>query len=146
MKIYFAAPIRGDRSKIKTNRFIVEFIKEFGHEVLTDHTVKKKEKLVEIENNFGCTNIYQRDINWLKECDLMITEASVPSFGVGYEVGYLLGINNLFNKKNRKVIILYDKNIKEKVSALVVGNTDLNAIVYGYENEEDIRDHTEFNQ
>ena len=139
MKIYFAAPIRGDRSKIKTNRFIVEFIREFNHEILTGHTVKKKEKLVEIENNFGHANIYQRDMSWLKECDLMIAEASAPSFGVGYEVGYLLGINNLFNKKNRKVIILYDKNIKEKVSALAVGNTDSNAIVYGYENEEDIR-------
>ncbi|MCK5084184.1 MAG: nucleoside 2-deoxyribosyltransferase [Candidatus Pacebacteria bacterium] len=138
MKIYFAAPVRGDRSKIETNKFIVELIKELGHEVLTGHTVKEKEKLVEIENNFGHTSIYERDMNWLKECDLMIAEASTPSFGVGYEAGYLLGSGNSFDKKNRKVIILYDKNTEEKVSALAVGNTDLNAIVYGYESEKDI--------
>ena len=139
MKIYFAAPIRGDRSKIETNKFIVKLINELGHEVLTGHTVKKKEKLVEIENNFGHTNIYQRDMSWLKECDIMIAEASVPSFGVGYEVGYLLGNGNSFDKKNRKVIILYDKNTEEKVSALAVGNTDSNVIVCGYRNKEDIR-------
>ena len=139
MKIYFAAPIRGDRSKIETNKFIVELIKEFGHEVLTEHTIREKKKLVEIEDNFGHANIYQRDMNWLKECDLMIAEASTPSFGVGYEAGYLLGISNSFDKNNRKVIILYDKNIEKKVSALAIGNSDSNAVVYGYKNEEDIR-------
>ena len=139
MKIYFAAPIRGDRSKIETNKFIVELIKEFGHEVLTEHTIREKKKLVEIENNFGHANIYQRDMNWLKECDLMIAETSTPSFGVGYEAGYLLGISNSFDKNNRKVIILYDKNIEKKVSALAIGNSDSNAVVYGYKNEEDIR-------
>ncbi|MEA2097695.1 MAG: nucleoside 2-deoxyribosyltransferase [Patescibacteria group bacterium] len=138
MKIYFAAPVRGDRSKIETNKFIVKLIKESGHEILTEHTIKEKEKLVEIENNFGHKNIYQRDINWLKECDLMIAEASTSSFGVGYETGYLLGISNPFDKNNRKVIILYDKNIEKEVSALAVGNSDSNAVVYGYKNEKDI--------
>jgi 2'-deoxynucleoside 5'-phosphate N-hydrolase len=110
-----------------------------GHKILTEHTVKDKERLLEIENNFGHANIYQRDMDWLKECDLMIAEVSAPSFGVGYEVGYLLGNANSFNKKNRKVIILYDKNIEEAVSALAIGNTDLNAIVFGYESREDIK-------
>lgn len=139
MKIYFASPIRGDRSNLKTSKFIVELIKSFGHEVLTEHTVKEKEKLMEIEDNFGHTNIYQRDMDWIKECDLMIAEASAPSFGVGYEAGYLLGSAASFDKKNRKVIILYTKNIENRVSALAVGNTDPNAIVFGYESEEDIR-------
>lgn len=139
MKIFFASPIRGDRSNLEMSKFIVELIKEFGHKVLTEHTVKEKERLMEIENNFGHTNVYQRDMDWLKECDLMIAEASAPSFGVGYEAGYLLGGVNSSNKKNRKVIILYDKKIENSVSALTVGNTDSNAIVFGYESEEDIR-------
>jgi 2'-deoxynucleoside 5'-phosphate N-hydrolase len=139
MKIYFASPIRGDRSNLEMNKIIVELVKEMGHKVLTEHTVREKEKLMEIENNFGHTNIYQRDMDWLKECDLMIAEASAPSFGVGYEVGFLLGSADSSDKKNRKVIILYDKKIENSVSALAVGNTDPNAIVFGYESEEDIR-------
>ncbi len=139
MKIFFASPIRGDRNNLEMNRFIVKLIKELGHEILTEHTVKEKEKLMEIENNFGHTNIYQRDMDWLRECDLMIAEASAPSFGVGYEAGYLLGSADSSGEKNKKVIILYDKSVENLVSALAVGNTDPNAIVFGYESEEDIR-------
>jgi len=139
MKIFFASPIRGDRSNLETNKFIVKLIKELGHKVLTEHTVKEKEKLVEIENNFGHANVYQRDMSWLKECDLMIAEASAPSFGVGYEAGYLLGGADSSDRKNRKVIILYDKNVENWVSVLAVGNIDSNAIVFGYESREDIK-------
>ena len=135
MNVYFAAPIRGDRSKIETNKYIVNFIKERGHEVLTDHTVKEKEKLIEIENNFGSTNIYKRDMKWIDECDILIAEATAPSFGVGYEVGYMLGSEDL---RNKKVIILFDRIIESQVSAMVTGNCDKNAIVYGYESVDDI--------
>jgi len=135
MNVYLAAPIRGDRSKIETNKYIVNFVKERGHEVLTDHIVKEKEKLIEIENNFGSTNIYKRDMKWIDECDILIAEATVPSFGVGYEVGYMLGSKDL---KDKKVIILFDRTIESEVSAMATGNCDENAVVYGYKSIDDI--------
>ncbi|MCK4892201.1 MAG: hypothetical protein KAS78_06040, partial [Candidatus Pacebacteria bacterium] len=69
------------------------------------------------------------------ECDILIAEATTPSFGVGYEVGYMLCAKKL---KNRKVIILYDKTIENQISAIATGNCNKNATVYGYESEDDI--------
>jgi hypothetical protein len=36
-------------------------------------------------------DIYRRDMNWLRECQLFIAEVSGSSFGLSFETGYLLG-------------------------------------------------------
>ena len=54
---------------------------------------------------------------WLEQCDLFIAEVSGSSFGLGFEVGYLLGATN------KKVILLYRRELEHKLSLLISGNT-----------------------
>ncbi|MEI7962017.1 MAG: nucleoside 2-deoxyribosyltransferase [archaeon] len=34
------------------------------------------------------TYIFDRDVAWIKEADLVVAEVSMPSVGVGYEIGF----------------------------------------------------------
>ena len=36
--------------------------------------------------------VYERDVNWIQNCDVLIAEVSVPSHGVGYEIGFALNM------------------------------------------------------
>ena len=68
-------------------------------------------------------DVYERDTDWIKNCDVLIAEVSVPSHGVGYEIGYALNIG-------KPVLCLYQKS--RKVSKMISGNSDpnLNTQIY----------------
>ena len=65
--------------------------------------------------------IYKRDVNWINECDILIAEVTVPSLGVGYEIGYAESLN-------KKIICLYQAN--ENLSAMIKGNENITQISY----------------
>jgi nucleoside 2-deoxyribosyltransferase len=60
-----------------------------GHEVLTRHLVE--DNAWEADRLITPKEIYERDMKWLKQCDLFMAEVSGSSFGLGFETGYLLG-------------------------------------------------------
>ena len=41
MKIYFCGSIKGGRSKVEVYRQIIDYLKEGGHDVLTEHVGDK---------------------------------------------------------------------------------------------------------
>jgi len=61
-------------------------------------------------------------------CDILIAEVSVPSHGVGYEIGFALGIG-------KPVLALYQDDLK--VSKMISGNPDSNLTVKPYRTAED---------
>jgi hypothetical protein len=63
--------------------------------------------------------VYERDIKWLESCDVLIAEASGSSFGVGFEVGYVLGRSE---RTDQRVALLYREDRKPQISRLIVGN------------------------
>lgn len=67
--------------------------------------------------------VYERDIRWIQECDMVIAEVSTPSHGVGYEIAYALNLG-------KRVLCLYKKG--EIVSKMVTGNSDRNLHVVAY--------------
>ena len=69
----------------------------------------------------GPVEIYKRDVNWINECDILIAEVTVPSLGVGYEIGYAESLN-------KKIICLYQAN--ENLSAMIKGNENITQISY----------------
>ncbi len=89
MKIYFAGSIKGGREKREEYKKLIEFLKEFGY-VLTEHignenvVISNEEKYSDNEDE----HVYIRDVKWIDECDVVIAEVSIPSLGVGYEIGY----------------------------------------------------------
>ena len=70
------------------------------------------------ENTIPDVEIFQRDIAWLREADVIVAEVTVPSLGVGYE----LGIGQSLGKP---VICLYREKDGRQLSAMIAGNPEL---------------------
>src|SRR6516165_5314061 len=118
MKIYFGFTVAGDRSTIDTARKVVHILEEGGHEVLTRHLVN--DNAWEADRHISPQDVFKRDMGWLDQCDLFIAEVSGSSFGLGFETGYLLGATN------KKVVLLYRRELEKRVSLLITGNTHAN--------------------
>ena len=67
--------------------------------------------------------IYNRDIEWLKTADIVISEVTNPSLGVGYELAYA-------EKLNIPVFCLYRPSADKKLSAMIEGNKNFNVFEY----------------
>ena len=124
MKIYFGFTVAGDRSTVETARRMVQCLEELGHEVLTRHLVNDDARAA--DRLLGPRAVYERDMAWLRRCDLFIAEVSGSSFGLGFEAGYLLGATQ------NKVILFYSLSSKDKISLLITGNTHPNCTLVPY--------------
>ena len=124
MKIYFGFTVAGDRSAIDTARKVVRLLEDLGHEVLTRHLVD--DNAWEADRRISAQDVYRRDMAWLEQCELFIAEVSGSSFGLGFETGYLLGATN------KRVILLYRRELEQKVSLLISGNSHVNCTLMPY--------------
>src|SRR4029077_14880342 len=130
MKIYFGFTVAGDRSGIHTARIVVQLLEKLGHEVLTRHLVN--DDAWEADRSISPQDVYRRDMAWLEQCDLFIAEVSGSSLGLGFEAGYLLGATN------KKVILLYRRELEQKVSLLISGNSHANCTLMSYGSVEEV--------
>lgn len=117
-KIYFAGSIKGGRADQKTYFLLIENLKKYG-EVLTEHIGGKE--LTDSGEKLESAKIYQRDIAWLKEADVLVAEVSIPSLGVGYEIAK-------GEEWGKRILCLY--NEKRNVSAMIKGNPRVNVKSY----------------
>ena len=124
MKIYFGFTVAGDRSTLDIARKVVELLEELGHEVLTRHLVSAD--AWDADRSISPQAVFRRDMGWLDQCDLFIAEVSGSSFGLGFETGYLLGATE------KKVVLLYRRDLEKKVSLLITGNTHANCTLVPY--------------
>jgi hypothetical protein len=121
MDIYFAGAIRGGREKVNDYQKIINKLEEIGN-VLTTH-IANKEIGDKGENNMTPKEIYDRDVVWLKSSELIVAEVSVPSLGIGYELG-------LAESLGKKIICLYDVNSNKTLSAMIEGNKNFEIVKY----------------
>jgi 2'-deoxynucleoside 5'-phosphate N-hydrolase len=131
MKIYFGFTVAGDRSTVDTARKVVRLLEELGHEVLTRHLVS--DNAWDADRLISPQDIFRRDMGWLNQCDLFIAEVSGSSFGLGFETGYLLGATN------KKVVLFYRRDLEERVSLLITGNTHPNCTLVPYAADEEVQ-------
>ena len=113
MNIYFACSITGGREFESVYQSIVRALTEAGHEVPTAHLAETG--ITSVEAGIHPNDVYERDVAWIRACDVLIAEVSVPSHGVGYEIGFALGIG-------KPVLALYQRG--RKVSKMISGNPD----------------------
>ena len=126
MKIYFAGSIRGGREDAGNYRQLIQHLKKYG-EVLSEHVGENT--LSETgENEPHESGIYQRDMDWLLSSDVVVAEVTIPSLGVGYEIGRAVE-----NKK--PVLCLYRAGSEKKLSAMIAGCPDLHVAGYSSLNE-----------
>lgn len=115
MKIYFAGSIRGGRDDKEFYLKIIGLLAEYGR-VITAHVGAKN---ISILGEDGLTNeyIYERDLAWLNEADVVVAEVTTPSLGVGYELGKIEG--------KKPILCLFKKQADRKISAMISGNKNL---------------------
>ncbi len=127
MRIYLACTVRGDRGGVAAGRLIAARLKQHGHEVLTTHLLA--DDVNDAEARLTEEDVYQRDIEWLTACDAVVAEASGSSYGVGFEVGYVLG---RAPQSGQRVLLLYDRDRRHAISRLITGNRDARCRTAGY--------------
>lgn len=123
MNIYFAASIRAGRELQPLYAGIVAHLQQAGHIVLTEHVAAST--VLDDERDTTEQAIYTQDTAWLDTCDVVIAEVTVPSLGVGYEIGYAL------HQSHKPVLCLCQQGVN--LSAMLVGNSDPALRVAHYE-------------
>src|SRR5688500_8745822 len=103
VNIYLACTVRGDRGAVGIARALADALEDQGHTVLTRHLLE--DGVESAESALSERAVFERDMRWLAGADVVIAEASGSSYGVGFEVGYVLGRSDA---TGQRVLLLYD--------------------------------------
>ncbi|MGE5251672.1 MAG: nucleoside 2-deoxyribosyltransferase [Bacteroidota bacterium] len=120
MNIYFACSITGGREFEPVYQALVDALLADGHIVPTAHLAQPG---AAAEAALAPRLVYDRDTAWIRDCDALIAEVSVPSHGVGYEIGYALDAG-------KHVLCLYQEG--RRLSKMISGNPAPNLQVSAY--------------
>ena len=115
MKIYFTGSIRGGRDDKELYLEIINLLGKYG-KVLTEHI---GDKTLSAMGEDGPTDeyIYDRDMAWLNEADVVVAEVPTPSLDVGYEIGKM--------EDNKPVLCFYREQDGKRISAMIGGNKNV---------------------
>jgi nucleoside 2-deoxyribosyltransferase len=111
MNIYFACSITGGRTFESVYQDFTRALLTDEHEVPTAHLAEAN--VMALEKVVSPRDVYERDVAWIRACDALIAEVSVPSHGVGYEIGFALSVG-------KPVLCLAQAGIT--VSKMITGN------------------------
>ena len=114
MNIYFACSITGGRAFETVYQEFTRTLLADGHAVPTAHLAESN--VIALEKVIVPREVYNRDVAWINACDALIAEVSVPSHGVGYEIGFAL-------EHKKPVLCLAKAGIA--VSKMITGNPHL---------------------
>ena len=121
-KVYFACSIAGGRDHAHVYSDIVQYIKDAGGQVLSE-LFADKELTDEVGMNMDPAFVWNRDVEWVKEADVIIAEVTQPSLGVGYELGIAEYIKT-------PVLALFDETSGRRLSPVISGNPHIQTIRY----------------
>ncbi len=127
MKIYFSGSISGGREHEAIYQHLVAHLQAQGHHVLSAHVADPA--ALEAEKDLPPREVFERDSNWVKECEAMIAEVSTPSLGVGYEYGLAVQLG-------KPVLCVY--RLGARLSKMITGNPAPNLIVATYADEAEL--------
>lgn len=125
--VYFAGSIRGGRVDVSRYFKIIDAIKEYG-EVLTEHVGDSK--LLDGEKGMTDLEIHDRDMAWLRSCNVVCAEVTQPSLGVGYELAMAMELKI-------PVICLFYPLSGNKLSAMIAGQPYFK--VYNYDSVDGLK-------
>ncbi len=114
MNIYFACSVTGGREFERVYQDLMDALLGDGHEIPTAHLASST--VMDLESKVLPREVYERDVDWIRSADALIAEVSVPSHGVGYEVGYALS-------QRKPVLCLYQQG--RRISKMISGNPDV---------------------
>ena len=120
MKIYFSGSIYGGRQKLQTYKILVKESQKYG-EVLDSEVADSQ--VIEKENDVTDESIFKKLEQKLNQADIIFAELTIPSLGVGYELGYA-------DSHDKKIVGIYDKTAVQKITTMVRGNKRIKVIPY----------------
>jgi len=126
MNIYFACSITGGRTFESVYQEFTRILLADLHEVPTAHLAASN--VMALEKVINPRDVYKRDVDWIRASDAVIAEVSVPSHGVGYEIGFAL-------EQGKPVLCLAQAGIA--VSKMITGNSHPALQVKYYEDVEE---------
>jgi nucleoside 2-deoxyribosyltransferase len=133
MQVYLACTVRGDRGGVTAGRQLADGLKARGHTILTEHLLQ--DDVESAEAGLSEARVFTRDLEWLDACDVLVAEASASSFGVGFEVGYVLA---RAADTGQRVFLVYDANRADRISRLILGNNHPSCVRMPYRSADDL--------
>ena len=129
MNIYFCGSIRGGRDLASTYAEMIAMLGSYGR-VLTEHL--GSDEVIEAKDRvLSDKEIHDRDLQWIVESDLLVAEVTVPSLGVGYEIGRAI-------EMGKPVFCLFKQGSEYSISAMIAGS-DKVEMKY-YQSLEEVKD------
>ncbi len=125
IKIYFSGSIYGGRQKLSDYKKLMQELKKYG-EILNEEVAD--DNVIKNEENVSDESIFENLENEMNKADIIFAELTIPSLGVGYELGYA-------DSHKKKIIGIYDKTITPKISTMIRGNKRIKIIPYEDINE-----------
>lgn len=120
--IYFSGAISGGRVDVAQYARIVAALEAAGHRVLAGAVAS--ETVGDAGELLDDRRIFDRDLRWLDEADLVVAEVSVASLGVGYEIAYAR------YRRGIAVICLWRSGFTKRCSAMISGDPRIELIRY----------------
>ena len=120
MKIYISGSIYGGTEKIETYKILIKELEKYGEVV--DKQIADINTIAN-EDYQNDEDIYKDLEQKLEEADVLFAEVSIPSLGVGYELGFA-------DKLGKPIIAIYDSTYTPKVSTMIRGNKRIKLIPY----------------
>lgn len=120
--IYFSGAITGGRDDVPLYRRFVSALEEAGHRVLAGAVTS--EGVTSAGEPVDPRAVFQRDLDWIDQADIVVAEVSTPSHGVGYEIAtarYRFGT---------PVICLWRPSRTRRCSAMLSGDAGIRFIEY----------------
>jgi nucleoside 2-deoxyribosyltransferase len=122
MDIFFGGSIRGGRSDADLYAALIEYLERHGT-VLTEHIGRENVEQEEAEAGLTDADIYEQDVTWLRQADVVVAEVTTPSLGVGYEIGRAVAWD-------KPVLCLYRPDSNHELSAMIRGNDAVSVAEY----------------
>lgn len=127
MKIYFCGSIRGGRQLAATYEKLIVMLSGYG-KVLTEHL--GSDKLIESNDRIlPDKEIHDRDLQWVRESDVVVADVTIPSLGVGYEIGRAV-------EMGKPLLCLFNTSTDFSLSAMIAGSEEV--VNHTYENPEEL--------
>lgn len=127
MRIYFSGSISGGRDNAAIYQHLVARLQALGHAVVSAHVADPD--VLEREKDTPPRTVFDRDVAWVHECDVMIAEVTTPSLGVGYEYGLAVQLG-------KPVLCVYRSGLR--MSKMITGNPAPNLAVATYAGEAEL--------
>lgn len=115
MTIYFAGSISGGRGDQAIYTQIIDLLKQHGT-VLTEHFGDAS--LTSAGESLPDRAIHDRDIDWLRQADVLVAEVTTPSLGVGYEIGRAV-------EWGKRIVCLYRPSDGRRLSGMIAGSSGI---------------------